>query len=159
MNLVDFQANQGQIYSDLFKDAAATFKEKGVTVQYLGNAEGWHFREPKIQEGINQSFLAQQDNKTAEMEQQATKTRNQTAILVNQNDNAIKVATAQAQVDAANKLESEKEAAAFQNQLQVQLLSAQAKMQMATKWDGKMPSTILPDNSPLLMNLGSSTNQ
>jgi hypothetical protein len=154
MTLVDFQANQGQIYVDLFKDAATTFKAKGITVQYLGNAEGWHFTEKAIQDGINKSFLAQQDNKTAAMEQEAQKTRNQTAILINQNDNAIKVATAQAVVDAATKLQNAKEAAAFQNELQVQLLAAQAKMAMATKWDGRMPANILPSTSPLLLNLG-----
>lgn len=157
MTLVEFQQNQAQIYTDLFKDAAETFKAKGITVQYLGNAEGWHFREQSIQDSINKSFIAQQDNKTAEMEQQAQKTRNQTAILVNQNDNSIKVATAQAQVDAATKLENAKDAAAFQNQLQVQLLTAQAKMQMATKWNGEMPKNILPSSSPLLMNLGDET--
>ena len=72
------------------------------------------------------------------MEQEAQKTRNQTAILINQNDNAIKVATAQAVVDAATKLQNAKEAAAFQNELQVQLLAAQAKMQglliQRSKW-------------------------
>jgi hypothetical protein len=62
--------------------------------------------------------------------------------------------TAQAVVDAANKPESAKEAAAFQNQLQIDLLTAQAKMAMAQKWSGALPASILPDNSPLLLNLG-----
>jgi hypothetical protein len=154
MNLVDFQQNQAQIYAQLFKDAAATFKDKGITIQYLGNAEGWHFKDPTIQASINKSFIAQQDNKTAEMEQNAQKTRNATMILNNNNDNQIKIATAQAQADAANKLESVKDAVAFQNQVQVSLLEAQAKMAMATKWNGSMPANILPDNSPILLNLG-----
>jgi hypothetical protein len=154
LTLVDFQQQQAQIYSTLFKDTAAYYKTKGVTIQYLGNAEGWHFSHKEIQDSINKSFITQQDNKTAEMEQQAQKTRNATAVLVNQNDNAIKVATAQAEVDAATKLENAKEAAAFRNTLQIQLLSAQAKMAMATKWDGKMPANIIPSTSPLLLNLG-----
>ena len=47
-----------------------------------------------------------------------------------------------------------REAAEFQNRLQVALLAAQAQMKMATTWDGKMPSNILPSNSPLLLQLG-----
>lgn len=157
LTLVEFQQEQAQIYTTLFKDAAAYYKTKGVTIQYLGNAEGWHFSHKEIQDSINKSFITQQDNKTAEMEQQAQRTRNATAVLVNQNDNAIKVATAQAEVDAATKLQNAKEAAAFRNELQIQLLTAQAKMAMSTKWDGKMPANVLPSNSPLLMNLGDST--
>jgi len=158
LTLVDFQQQQPQIYATLFKDTAAYYKTKGVTIQYLGNAEGWHFIHKEIQDSIDKSFITQQDNKTAEMEQNAQKTRNDTQILINKTDNAIKVATAQAEVDAATKLEGAKEAALFRNNLQVQLLNAQAKMQMATKWDGKMPSNILPENSPMLLNMGTSTN-
>ena len=88
------------------------------------------------------------------MEQEAQRTRNATALLNQENANKIKVMTAQAEVDAATKLENAKEAAQFQNQLQITLIEAQAKMAMATKWNGSMPASILPSNSPLLMNLG-----
>jgi hypothetical protein len=154
MTLLEFQQQQGQLYVKLFTDAAAYYKTKGVTIQYLGNAEGWHFKDPAIQDSINKTFVAQQDNKTAAMEQQATITRNQTSILNTQTANSNLVLNAQAQVDAANKLESAKEAAQFQNQLQVTLLTAQAKMAMATKWNGELPKNILPANSPLLLNMG-----
>ena len=154
MTLVEFQQHQAEIYAMLFKDAVEAFKHKGVTIQYLGNAEGWKFRNESIQESINKSFIAQQDNKTAQMEQEAQRTRNATALLNQENANKIKVMTAQAEVDAATKLENAKEAAQFQNQLQITLIEAQAKMAMATKWNGSMPASILPSNSPLLMNLG-----
>jgi hypothetical protein len=154
MNLVDFQENQAVIYKKLSDVVTAECKSKGITVQSIGNAKGWQFIDPKIQESINKSYIAQQDNKTAEMEQNATKTRNATAVLVNANENSIKVATAQAQADAAIKLASAKEAASFQNELQINLLLAQAKMAMATKWNGSMPASILPSTSPLLLNLG-----
>jgi hypothetical protein len=156
LTLLDFQQDQAQIYSNLFREAATTFKSKGLTVQYLGNAEGWRFKDQQIQDSINKTFVAQQDNRTAQMEQEAQKTRNATMLLNNQTDNSIKIATAQAQVDAATKLAAAKEAAAFQNQLQVTLIEAQAKMTMATKWSGNLPASILPDNSPMLLNLGTS---
>jgi hypothetical protein len=154
MNLSEFQNNQGIIYDDLAKEVIAECATKGITVQYVGNAKGWHFRDEKIQAAINASYIAQQDNKTAQMEQEAQKTRNTTAIMNQENANRIKVMQAQAEVDAATKLENAKEAAAFQNQLKISLIEAEAKMAMATKWNGLMPANILPANSPLLMNLG-----
>ena len=154
MTLVEFQQRQTEIYSKLFVDTAAYYKTKGVTIQYLGNAEGWHFAHKEIQDSINRSFTAQQDNRTAEMEQQAQKTRNQTMVLNQETANQVKILAAQAEADSASKLMAVREAAEFQNRLQVALLAAQAQMKMATTWDGKMPSNILPSNSPLLLQLG-----
>jgi len=146
MDLTDFQQHQSSIYNTLFTNAVHVFKEKGVKIQYLGNAEGWHFSNQAIQDSINKSFIAQQDNKTAEMEQIATKTRNATLVL-----------NAQAQVEAAEKLLKAKEASELQNQLAIQKMTAETGLKMAEKWDGKLPSNILPSNSPLLMNLGGQT--
>jgi hypothetical protein len=154
LNLSEFQNTQAQIYGDLSKEVTTEFKSKGITVQYVGNAKGWHFRDQQIQESINKSYIAQQDNKTAQMEQEARKTRNATEILNQENENKIKVMKAQAEVDAATKLQNAKDAAQFQNQLQISLMEAQAKLRMAEKWSGNMPNSILPENSPLLMNLG-----
>ncbi len=154
MTLTEFQQRQTEIYTKLFADTASYYKTKGVTIQYLGNAEGWHFAHKEIQDSINRSFTAQQDNRTAEMEQQAQKTRNQTMVLNQETANQVKILAAQAEADSARKLMEVKEAAEFQNRLQVALLAAQAQMKMATTWDGKMPSNILPSNSPLLLQLG-----
>jgi hypothetical protein len=149
LELTEFQQHQAKIYNDLFTNAVAVFKEKGVKIQYLGNAEGWHFSNQSIQESINKSFIAQQDNKTAEMEQVATKTRNATLVL-----------NAQAQVEAAEKLLKAKEASELQNDLAIRRMSAETGLKMAEKWDGRLPANILPSNSPLLMNLGNtSTNR
>jgi hypothetical protein len=154
MDLVEFQNRQVEIYNLISKEVTDEFKSKGITVQYVGNANGWRFVNEKIQESINASYIAQQDNKTAEMEQAAQKTRNATAILNQENNNKIKVISAQAEVDSAQKLQSAKEAAAFQNQLQIALVLAKAQATMAEKWDGRLPSNILPANSQMLMNLG-----
>jgi hypothetical protein len=154
LNLLDFQNNQTQIYADLFKQTAATFKEKGITIDFLGNAKGWKFVNDEIQRSINASFIAQQDNKTAKMEQEAQQTRNATLQLNKRNENEMKVLTAQAEVDAANKLAQDKEAASFQNDLIVKLNVSKAQLTMAEKWDGKLPANILPEGSSLLMDFG-----
>lgn len=143
LTLSDAQTKGTQIYAALFSDAKTSFKAKGITIQYLGNAEGLTYSDPKVQAAINLSYQAGQDAKTAQMEQSAAVIRNQTTVL-----------TAQAAADAAQKMFAVQEASKFNNQLQIQLLEAQARMAMATNWKGSLPANILPSNSPLLLNLG-----
>lgn len=165
MNLSDAQTNGTVIYNKLFEDAKASFKESGITIRYLGNAEGLGYEDPAVQEAINKSYAAQQDAKTATAQQEAQKIRNITDISVKtafaqaEADaqvirNRQKIAAAEAEATAAKSLLAAKEAASFQNELQIKLLEAQAQMAMATKWTGQMPANILPANSPMLMNLG-----
>lgn len=154
MDLHEFQDNQEKIYSALSVEVEKEFLTKGITVQYVGNAKGWKFADEKIQNAINASYIAQQDNKTAQMEQEARKTRNATEYMNQENLNKIKVLQAQAEVDAASKLQEAKEAASFQNQLKIALMEAESKKIMVEKWSGQMPANILPSNSPMLLNLG-----
>lgn len=137
------QTNSTVIYNRLFEDAKIAFKAKGITIQYLGNAEGMTYADPKVQESINRSYTVQQDTKTAEMEQNAQKIRNATLVL-----------TAEATAQAARETFNAKEASTLQTQLKIQQIEAQAKLTMAEKWNGSLPANILPSDSPMLMNLG-----
>ncbi len=148
LTLADAQTKGTQIYTALFDDAKKAFKAKGITIQYLGNAEGLTYSDPKVQAAINQSYQAGQDAKTAQMEQSAAVIRNQTTVL-----------TAQATADAASKMFAVQEASKFNNQLQIALLEAQARMKMAEKWSGNLPASILPSDSPLLLNMGTHSAQ
>lgn len=143
LSLSDAQTNSKTIYAALFRDAKAAFKDKGITIQYLGNAEGLTYADAKVQDSINKRYTVEQDAKTAEMEQNAQKIRNATTIL-----------TAQATADAAGKLFAAEKASEFQNDLKIRLLEAQAKFTMASNWNGKLPDSIIPSDSPLLFNLG-----
>lgn len=143
LSLQEAQTEGDKIYERLFQSAKIAFKAKGVTIQYLGNAEGLTYADPNVQEAINRTYLAEQDAKSATQQQAARKIRNATEIL-----------NAETQANAAKKLLDAKEATTFQNELQIKLLVAQAQMKMAEKWTGAMPSSIIPSNSPMLMNLG-----
>ncbi len=145
LTLAEAQTKGTTIYNELFQRAKETFKAKGIQVQYLGNADGLEYADPKVQESINLSYKASQDAKTAEMEQNAQKIRNQTKIM-----------TAQAEAEAAQKLYSAKEASLFNNEMQIKMKTADAQLQMSQKWNGLLPSNILPSDSPLLLNLGTS---
>jgi len=143
LNLSAAQTNSTAIYNRLFEDAKVAFKAKGITIQYLGNAEGLTYSDPNVQQSINRSYNAQQDARTAQMEQDAQKIRNQTTIL-----------TAQATADAAKELFAVKEASSLQTDLKIRQIEAQAKLTMAEKWNGSLPANILPSESPLLLNMG-----
>lgn len=143
LSLSEAQTKGDEIYARLFVTAQKAFKPKGVSIQYLGNAEGLTYADPTVQQAINRSYLAEQDVRTAEQEQHAQKTRN-----------ATKVLNAQAEADAAKKLLDAKEATSFQNDLQVKMMNAQAQLTMANKWSGTMPQNVLPGNSPMLMQFG-----
>jgi hypothetical protein len=142
MSLTEFQNGQAKIYELLFKETAAIFKTKGITIEYLGNAKGWHFTNKEIQDSINRTFVSQQDNKTAHNEQDAQKTRNETLIF-----------NAEAQRKAAQALYDAKEASMFNNDMKIKMMVAEARLAMSQKWDGKLPSNILPEGSSLIMDM------
>lgn len=165
MTLKSAQTNSTKIYNRLFEDAKVAFKAKGITIQYLGNAEGLTYGDPTVQAAINKSYTVQQDTQTAEMEQNAQKIRNATKILTMQAEaeaeqkaqevrNKVTVETSEAQATAAKNLLAAKDATLFQNELNIKLIEAQARMKMASTWNGQMPNSIIPSDSTLLMNLG-----
>lgn len=143
LTLTDAQKKGTVIYNELFKDSKEAFKSKGITIQYLGNAEGLTYADTKVQESINKSYTVQQDRATAQQEQEAIRIRNATLIMV-----------AEATASAAQKTFDAKAASELQNELKIRLLMAEAQAEMAKRWDGKLPANILPSNSPLLMSLG-----
>ncbi len=143
LTLSEAQVSGNKIYQELFTKARVVFKTKGINIQYLGNAEGVHYKDPKVQEAINAKFIAEQSIKTAEQENKAQEMRNLKTI-----------SQAKAQADAAQMLMVQKEATQLQIQLEVQKMAAQAQVTAAEKWDGKLPSNIVPSNYPMLLNLG-----
>ena len=165
MSLSEAQTNGPSIYTKLFADAVGVFKAKGITIQYLGNAEGLEYDDPAVQAAINASYTAQQDAKTASQEQAAKKIRNETLVMTQlaaaqaeagaqEVRNRVTVETAQAQADAAKALLAAKDASQFQNELKINLTLAQAKATLAEKWQGNLPSQIMPEGSQFLLNLG-----
>lgn len=143
LTLGEAQKKGNAIYAELFADAQKAFKAKGISVQYLGNAEGLTYADQKVQESINRSYTVQQDRQTAQQEQEAAKIRNATAIM-----------TAEATAAAASKMFAAKDASELQTELKIRQMEAEARLSMATRWDGKLPENILPSDSPLLMSLG-----
>ena len=143
LDLTDAKTKGPEIFGKLFEDSKAYFKTKGISVQQVGNAEGYTFANPAIQESINKRFTAEQDIATASQEKLAQDKRNEKLL-----------ATAKTTADAARMIYEAKEATALQNQLEIATMQAKAALTMAEKWDGKLPTSILPSDSRLLLNLG-----
>lgn len=148
LSLTEAQTNGVIIYNQLFSDAKEAFKSKGVSIQYLGNAEGLSYEDAKVQESINKRYIVEQDTKTAQMELNAQAIRNTNNIQMSE-----------AQAEAAKKLFAVQQASELQNDLKIKLMEAQARLLMASNWNGKLPENILPSDSPMLMSLGAAAKQ
>ena len=146
MPLSEVQTNTAYIYNKLFEDSVEKFKAVGITISFLGNAEGLTYEDPKVQEAINRRYMAEQSIKIAQMDLQAQEVINKKTISI-----------AKAQSDAAKMLVSDPEAVRLQNELKVKLILAEAQLAMSTNWNGKLPESIIPSDSPLLFNLSPST--
>lgn len=145
LDLTDAKTKGPEIFARLLTDARTYFKSKGISVQQLGNAEGYVFKNETIQESINRRFTAEQDIATATQEKLAQDQRNLKLL-----------ATAETSAAAAKKIYEAKEATTLQNQLDIATMRAKAAMAMAEKWNGQMPANILPSDSPILLNMGTS---
>ena len=74
------RGDKGAIFTKVQTDARAFFQTQGVTIAYIGGAEGLTYKDPKIQEAINQVFQANQDVLTAEQQKRAQVERNLLAV-------------------------------------------------------------------------------
>lgn len=105
----------------LMKETSEKFKEKGITVEYLGIAEGLMFENPEIQKSIDKRYQAEVDIKTAEQEKLAQDKRNEMTVSV-----------AKAEREAAEEFAKAMEAS-------TKKLVLEAAVEAAGKWDGKLP--------------------
>lgn len=117
------------------------FKKYGITITSIGLAEGLFFEQPEIQEAINAAYVAEMDVK-----REAQKTAAQAEIN--------KRLLSQAQGEKAQALEF---AAAAEERkklvdIEIQKLKAEAMLEAAKRWDGKVP-TYLGGGENFLMNL------
>lgn len=128
----------------IFRKAAeavrAEFKTKGISVDVFGMLD----LTPKgdIQNAINERFIAQQKILTAGEEQRAQAIQNQT-----------RIQRAEAEATAALKYREAAEAIELKNRLDIAGKQADALVEAAKKWNGQLPSGILPQGSNLLFGL------
>ncbi len=130
--LQEARRKKNDIFNRTEKEAMTFFLERGITIDYMGLSEGLTYLNPEIQEAIDASFKAEQDRITAQQEQEAQVIRNKTLI---------------AQVTA--------QATAARQQAQVlpttiAIKRAEALLTMAEKWNGQLPTNVIPSDNPFM---------
>jgi hypothetical protein len=130
-------------FDKAFEDSKVYFGGQGITVNYFGISGGLGYDNKAVQDSLDKKFIAENDQQVAQNEQNAQAIRNATA-----------VAKAIADAQSAEKFSQSKEALTVKTEMEAVLLRAQALMEAAKKWDGKLPSNVVPQGSSLLFGLG-----
>lgn len=103
------------VFDNLYIAAKKKFKEKGVTIDFIGAAGGLIYTDRAIQDAINQKFAAEMDR-------------------LAQTDKRI----------AAQEFAKAAGARKKQIELDIMMMNANANLERAKRWDGKLPSNIMP---------------
>lgn len=140
--LEECKVQKVEIRDALQLQVADHFKKYGITITSIGLAEGLFFEQPEIQEAINGAYVAEM-----EVKREAQKTAAQEEIN--------KRLLAQAQGEKAQALEF---AAAAEERkklvdIEIQKMKAQALLEAAQKWDGKVPHYLGGSGENFLLNL------
>jgi hypothetical protein len=143
VDLNEGKEKKADFFEQAFEETQQYFKERGITIDSFGSAKGLFYHNPEIQEAINRRFVTENSIEVARQELAAQKNRN-----------ATKVAKASAERRAAEAFLAEKEAMLMTYRLELNQLRAEARQTMAQRWDGQMPTNLLPagrDASGLLL--------
>lgn len=142
VNLNEGKAQKAAFFDETFAEAAEYFKQQGITIDSFGSTKGLYYHNADIQTAINEKYVAEMDIEKAKNEFAAQTAKNETL-----------VAQAIAKREAAEAYLQQKEAVIMQIALQIRQFDADTAAAMADKWDGQLPSQLLPasgSNSLLL---------
>jgi hypothetical protein len=140
--LEEGKLSKREISDLLLKDCQETYSKLGITVSSLGIIGGMKYVNGEIQKAINDNYVAGMKIQQSENEKLAQVNINAKDLSIAQNARAMAEEFAKAQVAQIAK-----------TQLQIELTRAEAQKTAAEKWNGAMPSSILPQGSNLLFGL------
>jgi hypothetical protein len=130
--------DKGTIFLEIEKRAKEHFKKYGITIQYVGNANGLSYDDPKIQDAINEVASSRMKVQVAIQEKAAADERNKTLLASAENETKI-----------AREFEKTLTVRQAQFQMQLEKMRAEAMIEAAKH----LPANILPAGSGLLMGL------
>lgn len=140
------RSEKNEIFSTAHTETVDFFATRGVIISKVGGTEGMQYRDNKIQEAINATFVAENDKNTAENQRQAQAKRNE-----------LNVAKAIAERKAAEEFAKAEKAQIAIRELEIRTIQAQATLEAARKWNGQMPASIMPQGTNLLFGLDQPT--
>ena len=131
---------RSRVAKEVFDEAKKYWLDNyGITIDNFGLAEGFTYRDPKIQASINANFAAG-------MKIQEERNNNEAQAAINQRE----IDKAEAAKNSAKKFAEAAEARTKQVQLDIQRMEAEARLNMSTRWDGKLPLNIMPQDSKII---------
>ncbi|MFZ1720809.1 MAG: hypothetical protein WAU28_05730 [Candidatus Moraniibacteriota bacterium] len=142
LSLEQAKEQKNRVFGVAEKEAKDHFKQYGITILNLGNAGGLEFDDPEIQAAINNTQTSEMKIDVAKKDKLAQDERNKRD-----------VATAIAARQAAEEFAKAKEAQTARVDLEIKMVYAQAALEAAKKFDGKLPANVLPSNSGMLFGL------
>ncbi len=181
--LTECIAKKVQFFKEVEAEAKIYWKERGVTVDSFSMSEGITYDNAEVQKTLDAKFVAENDVLVQRKMGEAQTEKNLVEISKRkgeadatasalrakaENDAAIAEAELKAQL-VRNKLNldkadndakvaaiyaSAKEGIMVQVEADVRRILANAQKTFAEKWLGSLPASLLPANSPLLLNLG-----
>ena len=134
-----------EISSTLLTEVKTEFKERGITINSLGIVGGLLYDSAAIQKAIDDGYVAEQKIKIATQEK-----------LEQDKINEKNISIAKAEADAAAEFKKAAEARTEMVRLEIEKIKAEALRQWVAKWNGSMPSNIMPQGSQFLMGMDTS---
>ena len=171
----EIKDEDGNVIQERLQGTIEHFADRGVTISNLGHFGGFEYEETKIQDAINDTFVAQQEKVKTEAAFEAQGKKNETIELAAEAE-ANKARTIAKGTADAVKTAADAEAAAIRSVAQatkeagkdplfLQLKELEVESQRIKKWDGKYPTTLMTlgggdgqDSPNLLLNIGPTPN-
>lgn len=141
INLEEGKRQKADLFAKANLAAIAKFKQVGITLSYVGSAEGFKYDDPSIQDQINRT-------QTAEMAIEVARKK----VQEQEQLNLASVSKAVADRRAAEEFAKAAEAQASKTALDIEMVKAQAQLEMAKNLKdlkGQLPS-VLPQGSMFL---------
>lgn len=137
------KTDKGEVFELASEEVTQFFDETyGITVTTLGHSGGLTYENPEIQKAINDTYVAEMSIERKENEAAAQSHENARLLSIEVNNR-----------ERAEEFNKALEAQTAKIQLEIERMRAEADLKRAERWDGKLPTNILPEGSPLLYGL------
>ena len=135
------RGKKGEIVDLAKNELIKYFNDYGVTITTFGLTGGLQYEDKEIQEAINENFKSELRIRDEQNKRIAQEQINQRII-----------SEAQAKRKAAEEFAKAQKAQIAMIELEIAKLKAQAELEKAKKWDGKLPANIMPSGAGFILN-------
>ena len=136
------RVKKGEIVGIAKIELQKKFKDFGITINTFGLVGGLTYENPAIQTAIDKNFITEREkqNATNLADAETEKARG-------------KVMKAKGEKEAAIEFAKAEEARKKQAEVDIRMMEAEARLAWAKNWNGQLPASILPSDSPLMINV------